>query len=147
MAESFNPTSDKRQAWALSELKETYIEVFQKFIEARFKWMQAIAGIEDPHTTKIDYVCALDAYYQVSQAVFDTHLRELFKDDKEGLERMRDMFRMVGFKGLEMKDEALYQMGNYINEWNTKDGFMRLNENVQSFKSPIEAVKYFEMIR
>lgn len=142
-----NPHNQKRKAWALAELKETYIQVFQKFIEARFNWTRALSGVEDPHITKIAYVAALDAYYQVSQAVFNQHLKESCKDKPEEYQRIKSMYQDLGFRGLQMDDETLYKLGNYINEWNTLDGFMQLNETIQTFTDPIQAVKYFEDIR
>ena len=144
MAESFNPHSDKRQAWSLSELKETYIDIFQLFIRSRINYLNAIRGTGDPHLAKIEYISSLDAYYQVSQAPFESFLKSKFPDDWE---KIIEKYDDIAVLGIDMSDDELRKMGNYINKWNTRDGFMRLNDNVLEFNDPFEAVEYFEQNR
>ena len=141
MAENFNPNNEKRQAWALSELKETYIEIFQLFIKARIAFTNALNGSDDPVRTKIEYIAALDAYYQVSQAPLESYLKSMYP---EKWETIVETFDNIAINGFDKDNIELHQLGNYINKWNTRDGFMRLNDSVIEFTDPFDKIKFIE---
>lgn len=145
MAENFNATSNKRQAWSLSELKETYIDIFQSHIRARMAWLQALNGFADPILCKNDFVASLDAYYQVSQATFISFLSDMI--DKEKFKTIKEQYDMLGIKGMTYDNDTLYQMSNYLTEWNTKEGYMRLNDTVVEWKDPWSKIEYLEQNR
>jgi len=141
MPDAFNPTHAKQQAWALGETKLTYIEILQQFIKSRIAFIHSLNNMDDPLRAKIEYISSLDAYYQVSQAPFESYLKSEFPTTADEIIKKYDD---VGITGRDMKELELYEMGTYLNKWNTRQGFMRLGDTVTEFDDPFDKIKFIE---
>ena len=135
---------DRVESWALSEIKDTFIVTYQKYMEARSEFSRAIHHMGNIEISKSNFVTALDALYQNAQAVFDDYVLkdsgQYIKTKAENLkiqeysdnDDLLNKYQSLIWNGTSLKEVTLIFMGEIIVEWYMKLGYFRLlNETKQ----------------
>lgn len=134
---------DKVESWALSEIKDTFIVTYQKYMEARSEYSRAIHNMGNIEISRSNFVTSLDALYQNAQAVFDQYVKDEEKYITQKAKKLEikeysdnidflDKYRSLIWKGTTLSDITLIFMGEILVEWYMKKGYFRLlNETKQ----------------
>jgi len=148
---------EKHEAWALSEIKGTIIVCFQKYLENRSGYIEAVQIKNiDPQMAKSNMIASLDAYFQNCQAPFipfvmqnEKIIIKLMKESKVGDEEcvsaddLRIKYEILPLKGMNYSANLLFFMGNLLTKWNTERGYFRMLETSQvydTFEDKMQAI-------
>jgi hypothetical protein len=148
---------EKHEAWALSEIKGTIIVCFQKYLENRSGYIEAVQLKNmDPRMAKSNMIATLDAYFQNCQAPFipfilenESAILKLMLESGVEVEEcasaddLRIKYETIAFKGMDYSANLLFFMGNLLTKWNTERGYFRMLETSQiydTFEDKMQAI-------
>jgi len=122
----------KKEAWALSEVKDTIVASHSFFLDAQKDLVDGIAGFNDANKTRQNYITALLSYYTNCQGAFNDYLNLETDHIKTtfGLEHLNtdlvNVYSFLGIENIDLSEKDLYKLGLVLSNWNTTKGYLRL---------------------
>lgn len=146
---------EKHEAWALSEIKGTIIVCFQKYLENRSGFIEAVQIHNiDPMIAQSNMVASLDAYFQNCQSPFVPFLLQneelvlklmseagVEEEECGSVDKLRVMYETLPQRGMKYSSDMLFFMGNLLTKWNTEKGYFRMLETSKVYDTYDEKLR------
>ena len=122
----------ERQAWTITEIKPTFVFVYQAYLDARRNYFLGLQGLDHKEKTKREFIAALDAFYSLSAGLFNDWLESENNNTGYTAENYENLFID------QPEDNKLVKMANCLNRWNSRDGFFKIYDSITSFGDGVD---------